>query len=405
MPYFRYKAVSAAGEVIEGEIEAADRRFLVNRLHADGYTPVRADEVVAGRIGGGLKRQVGGRRLSVGDLALVSHEMATLVKAGLSIDRALTSLVSLADKPAKRVFLGRLLEKVRSGVSLSAAMELQKDILPSYYAGMVRAGEASNNLAPVFFRLADLLGRAKAVKESVRSALLYPIVVLVVAAFTISVLLAVVVPQFRPLIESAGGTLPLPTLIIVSLGDIVREYWWACIALPVLAVLALRHHYHQQSGRRFWDERLLKLPILGSLIRDLETARFTRTLGILLESGVTELHALSIAVSTVSNQAMASALSEVGARLRRGDGWAAPLHDSKVISERAIQFIHVGEESGQLEDMLNQAAQVLDDDAQRTLQRLLDLLVPAITILLGLIVAAIIGAMLLAILSTYSIPL
>jgi general secretion pathway protein F len=406
MPYFRYKAVNAAGETIEGEIEALDQSGVLERLHADGCIPVRAIAVGTNRPGGRRFRSgFGGGQLPIGDLALVSREMATLIQAGLPIDRALTTLASLADKPQKRDFVKTVLEKVRTGATLADALEERRDALPSYYVGMVRAGEASNNLGTVFERLSELLERTRSVQENIKSASFYPIIVLVVAGFTIAVLLTVVVPEFRPLFENAGATLPWSTRMVIAAGDLLRDFWWALALAVVGAVVAVRWHYAQAGGRALWDALFLRLPVIGGLILKLEVARFTRTLGTLLGAGVVELNALNIAVRTVANRSVAEALSTVGARLRRGDGWSAPLRDSKVFPELAIQLIQVGEDAGQLDRMLMQAAEIFDADAQRTLQRLLALLVPAITIVLGLIVAVIIGAMLTAILSTYSMPI
>ena len=405
MPYFRYKAVNAAGEIVEGEIEALDQPFVIRRLQDDGCTPLSADEVGSAAGGMWFHRRLGRRKLAVGDIAVMSNEMGTLVRAGLPIDRALTVLASLVDKPASQAFVSQTLEKVRSGATLAEALEQQTELLPSYYVGMVRAGEASNSLGTIFARLGQLLTRTRAVRERVKSALLYPIIVLVVAGFTIAVLLTVVVPQFRPLFESAGAALPWPTRIVIAAGDIVREFWWACLLVPIAMASAVWYHYQQASGRAFWDGALLKLPIVGALILKLDVARFTRTLGTLLENGVAELNALSIATSTVTNRAVSNALSGVSVRLRRGDGWSAPLRDTKAFPNLAVQLIQVGEESGQLDAMLIQAGEIFDDEAERTLERLLTLLVPLITIVLGLVVAAIIGAMLMAILSTYSIPM
>ncbi len=405
MPHFRYKAVNGAGEIVEGEIEALDRIAAIDRLHTDGSTPIRADEVGGARtwelrLRGGRR----GQRLSLGDVALISQEMATLLRAGLPADRALTILSSLADKPTKRSFASSVLEKVRSGATMSDALEQRRDDLPSYYVGMVRAGEASNSLPTIFARLAELLNRSKAVRENVKSALYYPIIVLVVAAATIVILLTVVVPEFRPLFESAGATLPWPTRVVVAAGDLIKEFWWAGLFGLIVAVAGVRHHYARPAGRLFWDTRVLKSPILGALVLKLEVARFTRTLGTLLGSGVVELGALSIAASTVANCAVSVALSNVALQLKRGDGWWLPLRETGVFPELAVQMIQVGEESGQLPAMLLQVAEIFDEEVQRTLERLLALLVPLVTIVLGLIVAAIIAAMLLAILSTYNMP-
>jgi general secretion pathway protein F len=404
MPYFRYKAVNSAGEIVEGEMEGLDRLFVIGRLHDDGCVPVRADEIDSSSGHAWSWWHLGHGKLTTGDLALMTHELGTLLRAGLPVDRALTVLAPLAGKPMNRAFVNRILDRVRSGATLSEALEQQSDILPSYYVGMVRAGEASNSLGTIFARLAQLLNRTRGVRESVRSALLYPAIVLVVAFITIAILLTVVVPQFRPMFESVGATLPFSTRAVVALGDLVRESWWALLLAVAVLTIGVRHHYRQASGRIFWDTILLNLPIAGALILKLDVARFARTLGTLLENGVAELTALSIATNTVSNRAVANALSGVGARLRRGDGWSVPLRDTEAFPELAVQLIQVGEESGQLDAMLIQTGDIFDDEAQRLLERSLTLLVPVITIMLGLMVAAIIGSMLTAILSTYSLP-
>lgn len=404
MPQFRYRAVNVAGEIVEGKIVAPDRLAVIERLHNDGNTPIRTDEVSgAGRLEFRLRMPFGSRQLDVADIVLMSQEMATLLRAGMSVERALTMLSSMADKPGKRAFASGLLERVRSGATLSDALDNWNDVLPRCYAGMVRAGEASNSLPAIFARLAELLARGRAVRENIKSALYYPAIVLVVAGFTIAILLTVVVPEFRPLFESAGANLPWATRFVIGTGDIVTEFWWALLLAPLLAMAAARWHYARAGGRLSWDSGILKLPLIGGLVLKLEAARFSRTLGTLLGSGVVELNALSIAASTVVNQAVAGAVVHVAAQLKRGDGWSSPLRDTNVFPELAIQMIQVGEESGQLHAMLIQLADILDEDVQRTLQRLLSLLVPLVTILLGLVVALIIGAMLTAILSTYSL--
>ena len=406
MPRFRYKSVTPAGEIAEGEMDALDSTDVIEHLHSEGHTPIRAQQVqgtVASQ--SGLNRLFAFRHLSPSDVVVVSQEMATMLRAGLTLDRALAILGSLAESAAKRDFINGVLESVRSGATLADALERRPEALPSFYVGMVRAGEARGDLAPVLARLAEILSRTQAVRENVKSAMFYPIIVLVVACVSIGILVTVVVPEFRPLFESSGAALPQSTRIIIGLGEVLKDYWLAIVAAFVGLAMVARWLYRQPVGRMHWDSLVLRLPLVGDAIRKTEVARFTRTLGTLLSSGVVELNALSIAANTLTNRMMVGRVSNLTGRLRKGDGWAVPLQEAGVFPGLAVQMVQVGEESGQLDAMLIQVADIYDEEVRRTLQRLLSLLAPMITIGLGLVVAVIIGSMLTAILSAYNLPI
>jgi general secretion pathway protein F len=408
MPRFRYKAVTPGGELTEGEMDALDRAIVIDQLYTEGHTPIRADEidraaatqrVVKGLFGSLLS----GHRLSPSDIVLLSQQMATMLRAGLPLDRTLAILGTLADKPATRALINGVLERVRSGATLAEALEQRAGALPSFYVGMVRAGESAGDPAAVLTRLAEILTRAQAVRENIRSAMYYPIIVLIVAGMSIAILLTVVVPEFRPLFENAGTALPTSTKLIIAMGDWLKAYWAVGLAALFAVIVALRLHYAWPTGRLYWDRLMLGLPLVGDVVRKTQTSRFVRTLGSLLASGVIELNALSIAAGTLTNRVIAGAVDDLGARLRKGDGWAVPLREAGVFPGLAIQMVQVGEESGQLDSMLVQVAEIYDEEVKRTLQRLLALLTPGITIVLGLIVALIIGSMLTAILSAYNL--
>jgi general secretion pathway protein F len=406
MPRFRYKSVTPAGELVEGELVAVDRLAAIGQLHGDGHTPIRADEVGEGPIARlAAIKILGGRGLSYADLVLLTHELATLLHAGLPLDRSLVMLADLADGGAKRRFVNGLLESVQSGATLAEALERRTDALPSFYIGMVRAGEAGGNLDTVLTRLAEVLARMQALRETVKSAMYYPIIVLVVAGLSIGFLLTAVVPQFRPLFESSGAALPETTKIVIALGDMLREYWWLILAALVGLALLVRFHYARPAGRLTWDALLLRIPILGDIALKAEVARFSRTLGTLLASGVVALNALSIAVNTLSNRKIAREVADLAGKLKKGEGLAGPLLQTGIFPKLAVQLVQVGEETGQLDSMLLRIADTYDEGVKRTLQRLLALLVPAITVGLGLLVATIIGSMLTAILSAYELPL
>jgi general secretion pathway protein F len=405
MPRYRYKAVTAAGVILEGETEAPARAAVIERLRRDGNTPIRADELRDGA-GGLLARGLfGGRRLAEKDVVLLTRELATLLHAGLPLDRALGILGEIAEAGPQREFVQRVLDGVRGGASLAEALEGFKDRLASFYIGMVRAGEAGGSLEAVLARLADTLERTAALKENVRSAMYYPILVMVMSLAALFILLVWVVPQFAPLFDNTGAPIPLPMRVTLAIGEFLGGYWWTIAAALALGAVLLRRHNRDAAGRLRWDRWKLGLPLLGELIMKVEVARFTRTLGTLLANGVTVLNAMSIALGTLGNRALAQAADGLTPRLKRGEGLAAPMMESGAFPKLAVQLIQVGEESGQLDGMLIRVADIYDEEVKRALQRMLALLVPVITIGLGVLVAVIIASMVTAILSVYDLSI
>ena len=410
MPLYVYKAVSADGEVLEGELEAPDRSVVVERLRSQGHVPIRAEERKGGPLGGvGLggvvrRRPARGAGIKGQDVVLLTRELSILLGSGLPLDRALTVLGSLSREGPVRRLVERLLEKVRGGSSLAEALEAQGEVFPSYYAGMVRAGEAGGALEAVLERLADALERAQALRESVKSAMLYPALVVVLAVVSLIVLMTLVVPRFRPLFEDSGAALPLLTEVVIWVSDLMQDFWWLLLGLLVVSVVAVRRHNAEPAGRLRWDRFLLGLPLLGDLLLKIEVARLSRTLGTLLANQVNVLNALTMSLGSLGNRAVGAALSELRGRLAKGEGLAVPLAEAGVFPTLAVQLIQVGEESGKLEEMLLRVAAIYDEEVRRTVERLLGLLVPLVTIALGVLIALIIGSMLAAILSAYDLP-
>lgn len=406
MPRFNYKAVTAAGELLEGEIDAPARAAVIERLRSQGHLPIRADQISV-RAGASMaprNRLLRPRRLSPGTVVLLTRELATLLRAGLPLDRSLTILRDIVEDGRKREFVQRLLEAVRGGVALADALEMSKNSLPPYYIGLVRAGEAGGTLEPVLARLADVLERALSLRESVRSAMYYPMFVLAMSVITLLMLLTVVVPEFRPIFDDASAPMPTSMAVIIAIGDGLKDYWWGILLLVSVVILAARRYVSQPRGRWQRDRWLLHVPLIGDIILKVEVARFARTLGTLLTNGVTVLNAVSITAGTVANQVVAQAIGGLAIRLKRGEGLAIPLMETGVFPRLAVQLVRVGEESGQLEAMLLNIADIYEEEVKRGLQRALSLLVPVVTICLGFLVAAIISSMLIAILSTYDLP-
>jgi general secretion pathway protein F len=250
----------------------------------------------------------------------------------------------------------------------------------------------------VLNRLNDFIERSKALKETVKSALIYPMILLVVAGLSVIILLTFVVPQFQQLFEDAGEALPLATQIVIGVGDLFRNYWWIALAIVILVAVYVRQQLSQSETRYRWDGVALRLPLVGDLVAKVEMARFSRTLGTLLRNGVSLLPALAIVKETLTNQVMAAALNEVADNLKAGEGLAEPLMAAGVFPKLAVHMIKVGEETGQLEDMMLQVADTYDGEVQATVRHLLALLEPALILGLGVIIAGIIMSILVAIL-------
>ena len=405
MPLYRYKAVSRAGEMIEGELAGADKGAVIERLHQLGHTPIRADEVSGGG-GGWLARPLlGTGRIGRREIAVFTREMATLLGAGLTLERALEILAGLSDHEPTRRMLARLLETIRSGASFADALAAQGAAFPRYYVSMVRAGEAGGALEQVLARLGDYMERAQALRESVRSALIYPTIVAVMAGGAIVMLLTVVLPQFTPLFEDAGAALPPSTRIVVAVGEAVEDYGWAGLAVLLALALLIRQQLASPALRARWDALLLRLPLAGDLIAKAETARFSRILATLLSNGVPMLSALAIVKDTLANRVTAKAIEDIGTSLKEGEGLAEPLAKARHFPALSAQLVRVGEETGQLEQMLHKVADIYDQEVRRAVDRMLALLVPGMTLALGGLIALIIGSILSAMFSVYDIPL
>ncbi len=406
MAQFRYVAVAASAERVEGRMEAADKSAVVHRLHASGHVPIRVDEVGLGAIAGfDLAELLGARRVTARSLALITGQLATLLRAGLALDEALVILEELLDRPGEKQCLRHLRERVRGGTSLADAMAAQPRVFPDFYVSMIRAGEAGASLEAVLGRLAEFLERAEASKAHIKSALIYPVIVALVCCVSIGILFAFVVPRFRPLFEQAGAALPPSARALLAVADFFQGFWWLCLLLPALAALLVYRQVKSPASRQRWERLLLRAPLIGPLIRKAEVARFGRTLGTLLKNGVSLLSALALTRDTLRNRVFVEALDGVIEQVKTGKGLAEPLAHSKVFPRLAVHLVRVGEESGRQEEMLLKLADIFETEMSRSIDRLLVLLGPALTIVLGTIVASVIGTILTAVLSVYDLAM
>ncbi len=400
MPRYRYEAVDASGEVVRDELDAATLDAAIARLRDQGLLPLTVNEAKSGFLRGGFGQPLFSKRraLSRKTIALLTQQLASLLHAGMPLDRALTILIGVTEDEQAKPVLERIQEKVRGGSSLADALEVQ-GVFSRFYLNMVRAGEAGGALDVVLKRLTEFLERSQALRETVTSALIYPIILLSVSALSVIILLTFVVPQFQRLFADAGKALPLATQIVIAVGDGFRYYWWVGAILFVLLSAVARQQLSRPESRARWDDWFLRLPLFGDLIAKVETARLSRTLGTLLGNGVSMLNALTIVRETLSNQVLAGALGEVAEHVKTGRGLADPLLEAGRFPKLAVQMIRVGEETGQLQEMLLQVADTYDGEVQTAVKRMLTLLEPALILGLGVIIAGIIMSILVAILS------
>jgi general secretion pathway protein F len=397
MPRFHYRALSAAGELVSGELDGPDAEAVIAQLHARALLPIDATErhAEAKPI---LAWRHDSARLPGSELALFSQQLARLLKAGLPLDRALDILAAIAGRRAGLV-VRRILDRVRDGASLSEAIAAQRGSFPSTYVSMVRAGEAGGALPPVLTRVADFLLRNEAMRQRVVSASIYPAILLVAATISVALVLTVVLPQFEPMFREAGVALPLSTRIVMAAGAALQQYGW--MLLLTLAGGALAWHRAMRrpelAARR--DRALLAVPLLGGLITRFEVGRFCRTLGVLLSGGVPAPRALALCGGAVGNRTIAAAIETAATRFSHGEGLSSPLERTGRFPSLSLQLIRIGEETGRLEEMLTEVADLYDQEVQRSLDRLLALLVPVITVTMGLVVAFIIAAVMTALIS------
>jgi general secretion pathway protein F len=405
MPVFSYKALDAAGDVAMGELEAANESEIVERLRDQGMLPMQVAQASgASAAASSLRaesaprpRLFASKKVTRDQLLAMTRELSTLLQAGLPLDRALEILIALAVTPPTTALLQQIRDDVRSGKSLSQALEVRREIFSRFYINIVRAGEAGGALGVVLTRLADTMERNKELRESVKSALIYPCILIGVAVLSVMVLLVWVVPQFEQTFAQAGKALPLPTQIVILLGTGLRSWWWAVIAVVVACVWLIRRRLALPAVRLSFDARMLRLPLIGDLLTKVDVARFARTLATLLGNGVTLLSGLSIVRETIGNGVLANALDGVIVRLREGKGFGRPLGETGVYPRLAVQMIMVGEESGRLEEMLVRVADVYDREVQMAVKRFLAVLEPVLILSLAFFIGGIVFSILLGV--------
>jgi general secretion pathway protein F len=396
MPLFNYKAINNLGETEDGVKDAADEPSVIKGLQEDGYIPIRVTPVSARSfMFGGAKQN----KLNAKEIGLFTGELAVLLDSGLPLDKSLSVLIDLTDDNEHlSKLIGRVLEKVKGGSSLADALEKQPGVFSKFYLNMVRAGEAGGSLGDVLMRLAEYLERSKELKDTVSTALIYPITLLVASLGSLFGMLTFVVPQFTEMFENSGKELPVSTQIVVALSDWLQTWWWALFLIIFAIYATMRVQLANPTSKKAWDGRFLKLPLAGNIILNKEVANISRTLGTLLGNGVSILSALVIVRETVDNLVLAEAIQDTEEQLKQGKHMSDALQDRGIFPKMAMQMIKMGEETGRLEEMLLRVATIYDKQLRTSITRMLALLEPVLIITMGLMIAGIMVAIFSAIL-------
>lgn len=397
MPQFHYKAVTPAGEVVEGRMDAPTVEDVVARLQEQGNVPLAADDADAG--GGSLFKRWQRQPLSGAALVQFTQQLGTLLGAGLPLDRSLQLLLELPEGERARNVVMRVRERVRGGASLSRALEEEHGAFSRLYVSMVRAGEAGGALDETLKRLADYLERARSLRESVIGALVYPAFLLFGVLGSLVLLLAFVVPQFVPIFADMNVPVPLITRVLMAIGTFLHDWGWIVLVLLIVAGFYTQARLREPVARRGLDARLLRARVFGPLLLKVETARLMRTLGSLLKNGVPLLSALGIARQVVANRELAAQLEPVTEAVKGGEALSRALAGHTGFPKLAVQIAAVGEESGTLDQMLLRAADTYDGQVRSAIDKMLSALVPVLTIVMAVLVAGIMLAILLPLLS------
>ena len=397
MPQFSYKAIGKDGKSRNGIIDADGLELASRQLRGQGLTLLKLE---AGSSTDGLAgNKIGGKPPGRQEILSMTSELAVLLRAGLPLDRALKVLIDMAAQPQMNQLLNELLRAVKGGKPLSQAMQSYQQVFGTFYLSMVRAGEASGQLAQVLNRLVEYLQTAKENRDTVISALIYPAILAVVMVLSIVVMLGFVVPQFETLFEDMGDALPMITQVVISSADFIKSYGLIVLVLFAAGAAYWRKWSSTEAGKLSLHRRILKLPLAGGIIFEFEVSKFARTVGTLIGNGVSLLKAISIAIGTVDNKVIKEALEVLPPAVKAGKRMSVALEETHMFTPMVIQMIRVGEESGSLDEMMLELATVFDSHVQSGVKRGLALLEPVLILGMGFTIAIIIIAILMGILS------
>ncbi|GAB2825122.1 type II secretion system F family protein [Comamonas piscis] len=417
MADFAWHAINAAGEQVRGTFQAPNAAAVQKHLRAQKLTPVRIVDAVDAAALMPAATKAGAKPAAVGalvktkarksqkgpakssDVLAMTSELSIMLKAGLALDNALRVLIDMAFKDSMRELLTGVLEAVKGGVPLSKALMVHQELFGDFYINMVRSGEASGQMSAVLQRLVEHLERQRALKESVVSATIYPMILVAVAILSLIAMLGFVVPQFEKLFTDMGDALPTPTKIVMTIGQVFRKNGWVLLLGGAAVVYLLRGWLRSPKGSLWWQGVLLRMPILGRLALKYQLTLYSRSLGTLLGNGVPLLTALHIATDTVSNRLIQQELAKIPPIVKEGGKMVQAMNTTTVFEPLAVNLVRVGEETGRLGSMMLELSNILNREVETGIKRALTMIEPVLILVLGLLIASIIVSILMGILS------
>ena len=406
MTVYSYKATDQNGKYVEGDINAPDYKGAIQQIRKLNYFPVKVSEGKSSSnlsAGMALSLPSWGSPIPIKDLMTLTMQLATLVDSGLTLDDALATLIKLAETDKVTEVLSDIRKQVHAGSSFADALAEHPKVFSKLYVNMIRAGEAGGMLSEALSRLAMFMEKSVELKNSIRSAMVYPAILTFVGGTAVIILITFVIPQFSKLFEEMGAALPLPTQIMLGLSSLIINYWPALILGIAGSIAAFTLYIRTNKGRLKWDGILLKLPLFGPLIRKIEVSRFSLTMATLLKSGVPILQAMEIVQSILINRVIADSVVNLKQALKRGKGLSGPLQEAEIFPPMAVQMITVGETSGALDEMLAKVSKTYDKEVEQSIKQVISLIEPMMSLFMAVSIGFIVVSMLLAIFSANEI--
>lgn len=389
---FTYKVKDTTGKIHDGEMEATTSGAVAKALRDKGFVPISVEEKTSSALQKEIHIPGFTDRIKFKDVAVFSRQFATMINSGLSLLRSLNILAAQTDSKALAKIIGEVKLKVETGASLSEAMAEHPKAFSTLYVSMVKAGEVGGLLDETLLRLADTIEAQVALRQKIKSAMMYPTAVLGLVVLIVTAMLMFIVPLFEDLYADLGGELPAPTKVLLLISAIITTYWWAVVIVTGGGIFAFKRWIATEDGRATFDKIKLKLPIFGTLIHKTAIARFSHTMAALTRTGVPILQAMDIVAETAGNAVVAAAVKDVQASIKEGESLAGPLASHDVFPPMVVQMMAVGEETGALDTMLEKVGEFYDKEVEAMVEGLTSLIEPLLIVVLG----ATVGGMLIA---------